>query len=224
MHELLTPDEMGACDRLAIAGGVAGLTLMERAGRAVADAAARQPLGTRILVVAGPGNNGGDGFVAARVLAERGYPVRLMLLGAREALRGDAAAAAERWRGEVEGARADRVGGAGVIIDALFGAGLNRPIEGEARTLIEAMNASDALIIAVDLPSGINGANGAVMGAAVKASESVTFFRRKLGHLLMPGRAHCGKVRLADIGIPDSVLDQVKPNAFRNDTALWGSA
>lgn len=224
MHELLTPDEMGACDRIAIAGGIAGLALMERAGRAVADAAARQPLGTRILVVAGPGNNGGDGFVAARVLAERGYPVRLMLLGAREALRGDAAAAAQRWRGEVEAARPDRIGSAGVIIDALFGAGLNRPIEGEARALIEAMNASGALIIAVDLPSGINGANGAVMGATVNACESVTFFRRKLGHLLMPGRAHCGKVRLADIGIPDSVLDQVKPNAFRNDTALWGTA
>src|SRR5919204_6750209 len=101
MYELLSPDEMAACDRLAIAGGVAGISLMERAGRAVADAAARRPLGTRILVVAGPGNNGGGGFVAARVLAERGYPVRLMLLGARAALRGDAAAAAERWRGEV---------------------------------------------------------------------------------------------------------------------------
>jgi len=223
MHELLTPDEMGACDRLAIAGGIASLTLMERAGRAVADAAARQPLGTRMLVVAGPGNNGGDGFVAARVLAERGYPVRLMLLGAREALRGDAAAVAERWRGEVAPARADRLGGAGVIIDALFGAGLNRPIEGEARALIEAMNASSAHVVAVDLPSGINGANGAVMGAAVNAAESVTFFRRKLGHLLMPGRAHCGKVRLADIGIPDSVLDAVKPNAFRNGVALWGA-
>src|SRR5882724_13479102 len=112
MHELLTPDEMNACDRLVIAGGVAGLTLMERAGRAVADAAARQPLGTRVLVVAGPGNNGGDGFVAARVLAERGYPVRLMLVGERGALRGDAAQAAAKWSGAVEAASADNVAGA----------------------------------------------------------------------------------------------------------------
>src|SRR5437660_3195914 len=112
MHELLTPDEMAACDRLAIASGVAGIVLMERAGRAVADAAARHPLGTRILVVAGPGNNGGDGFVAARVLAERGYPVRLMLLGERDALRGDAAQVAAKWKGGVEAASADNVTGA----------------------------------------------------------------------------------------------------------------
>jgi hydroxyethylthiazole kinase-like uncharacterized protein yjeF len=224
MQELLTPDEMGRCDRLAIAGGVAGLTLMERAGRAVADAAARQPLGTRVLVVAGPGNNGGDGFVAARVLAERGYPVRLMLLGARDALTGDAALAADKWKGEIEAADPARVTGVGLIIDALFGGGLNRVIEGAARALIEAMNANGAPILAVDLPSGINGANGAVMGVAILARESVTFFRRKPGHLLLPGRAHCGKVRVADIGIPDSVLDEVRPLAFANGTALWGKA
>jgi ADP-dependent NAD(P)H-hydrate dehydratase / NAD(P)H-hydrate epimerase len=224
MHELLTPDEMATCDQLTIAGGVAGITLMERAGRAVADAAARHPLGTRILVVAGPGNNGGDGFVAARVLAERGYPVRLMLLGERAALKGDAAQAAAKWTGAVETANAAKVAGAGIIIDALFGAGLNRAIDGAARALIEAMNESGAPIIAVDLPSGINGATGAVMGVAINAKESVTFFRRKIGHLLLPGRAHCGKVRVVDIGIPDSVLEDVKPQAFANGLALWGRA
>src|SRR4051794_34242859 len=184
MIELLTPDEMAQCDRLTIAGGIAGIALMEKAGRAVADAVARHPLGTRVLVVAGPGNNGGDGFVAARVLAERGYPVRLMLLGAIGALSGDAAAAAKLWKGPTEPAQAQAVSGAGVIIDALFGAGLNRAVEGEARALIGAMNASGAPVIAVDLPSGINGGSGAVMGAAVNAAESVTFFRRKPGHLL----------------------------------------
>jgi hydroxyethylthiazole kinase-like uncharacterized protein yjeF len=223
MNELLTPDEMAACDALAIAGGTPDIALMEKAGRAVADAVARHPLGTRVLVVAGPGNNGGDGFVAARVLAERGYPVRLMLFGDAAALRGDAALAAEQWKGEIEPARADKVAGVGVIVDALFGAGLNRAAEGIPRALIEAINASGATIIAVDLPSGINGASGAVMGAAVKAQESVTFFRRKPGHLLMPGRAHCGKVRVADIGIPDSVLDDVKPRTWANDVALWGA-
>ena len=206
MIELLTPDEMAACDRLAIAGGIAGIKLMERAGRAVADAVARHPLGTRVLVVAGPGNNGGDGFVAARVLAERGYPVRADAARRRRC-------AAGRCRGS--GAAVERSGRAGraagcrvrgVIIDALFGAGLNRAVTGVARALIEAMNASGAPIIAVDLPSGINGASGAVMGAAVKAAESVTFFRRKPGHVLLPGRLHAGKVRVADIGIPESVL------------------
>ncbi len=222
MIELLTPDEMSACDRLAIAGGVPGIALMEKAGRAVADAVARHPLGTRVLVVAGPGNNGGDGFVAARVLAERGYPARVMLLGEAAALKGDAAEAARGWGRAIEPAAAHNVAG-GVIVDALFGAGLNREVTGEARALIEAMNASGAPIIAVDLPSGINGASGAVMGVAAKASESITFFRRKPGHLLLPGRTHCGKVRVVDIGIPASVLDTVRPATRANAPDLWAA-
>lgn len=222
MNELLTPDEMAACDRLTIAGGVAGIALMEKAGRAVADAVARHPLGTRVVVIAGPGNNGGDGFVAARVLAERGYPVRIALLGDAAALKGDAAEAARAWRGSVEPATPQVIAGAGVIVDALFGAGLNRAIEGEARALIEAINASGVPVIAVDLPSGINGASGAVMGVAVRANESVTFFRRKMGHVLLPGRLHAGKVRVVDIGIPDSVLTRVPISTSANGSALWG--
>jgi len=224
MIELLTPDEMAECDRLTMAGGVAGTVLMEKAGRAVADAVARHPLGTRVLVVAGPGNNGGDGFVAARVLAERGYQVRVMLLGGEGSLRGDAAEAARLWGRAIEPAEPDAIAGAGVIVDALFGAGLNRVVEGEAHTMIEAMNSCGAPIVAVDLPSGINGASGAVMGAAVTARESVTFFRRKPGHVLLPGRLHAGSVRVADIGIPDSVLERVRPKTFVNGPALWGRA
>ena len=224
MIELLAPDEMAECDRLAIAGGVAGIELMERAGRAVADAVARHPLGTRVLVVAGPGNNGGDGFVAARVLAERGYPVRVLLLGDADALRGDAAQAARLWGRAIEAATPDAVAGAGVIVDALFGAGLNRVVEGDARAMIEAMNSCGVPIVSVDLPSGINGASGAVMGAAVKAQESITFFRRKPGHVLLPGRIHAGCCRIVDIGIPQSVLERVRPRTFANAPALWGDA
>lgn len=224
MIELLTPAEMGECDRLATAGGVPGLVLMDRAGHAVADAAARRPLGTRVVVIAGPGNNGGDGFVAARVLAARGYPVRLMLLGEVGALRGDAADAAKRWTGPVEAASPGGLAGAGIIIDALFGAGLSRPVDGLAKQMIEAVNASGAHVIAVDLPSGINGASGAAMGAAVRAHESVTFFRRKPGHLLLPGRVHTGRLRVVDIGIPEDVLKQVRPRTFANDLALWRAA
>jgi hydroxyethylthiazole kinase-like uncharacterized protein yjeF len=224
MIELLTPEEMSACDRLTIAGGVPGIVLMEKAGRAVADAVARHPLGTCVTAVCGPGNNGGDGFIAARVLAERGYPVQVLLLGNAAALRGDAAAAAQRWGRPIEAAEATTLAGAGVIIDALFGAGLNRAVDGVARAIIEAMNASGAPIIAVDLPSGINGASGAVMGAAVKARASITFFRRKPGHLLLPGRLHAGTVRVADIGIPDRVLEQVQVATFANSPELWGRA
>ena len=225
MIELLTNAEMGEADRLTIASGVSGIDLMERAGRAVADAvAARHPPGSRIVVVAGPGNNGGDGFVAARLLADHGYRVRLLLLGDRGRLRGDAAAAAARWQGAVEAATPISLGGADAIVDALFGAGLDRPVDGAVRAMIEAMNASGVPIVAVDLASGINGSTGAVMGAAVRASRSVTFFRRKPGHLLLPGRVHCGPVEVADIGVRAETLTRINPRSFANEPALWGGA
>src|SRR5579872_1570966 len=207
MNELLSNAEMAEADRLTIAGGVAGSTLMERAGTAVADAiSARHPVGSRIVVLAGPGNNGGDGFVAARVLAQRGFSVQLMLAGDAKRLKGDAATAAANWKGPISPAHPDGFAKARVVIDALFGAGLDRPVEGQAREMIEAMNAQPSPIVAVDLPSGINGSTGAVMGVAVNAAQSVTFFRKKAGHVLLPGRLHCGHVSVADIGIPAAVL------------------
>jgi hydroxyethylthiazole kinase-like uncharacterized protein yjeF len=221
MNELLTPSEMAEADRLTIAGGLSGIELMERAGRAVADAVmAGHPSGSRVTVVAGPGNNGGDGFVAARILAQHGYRVTVMLVGELAPLKGDAALAAKMWPGGVTDdpgflATAD------VLVDALFGAGLARPIEGTARALIETMNALTTPVVAVDLPSGINGASGAVMGVAVKAAQTVTFFRKKPGHLLLPGRLECGAISVADIGIPDAVLAQIQPKTFENMPALW---
>jgi hydroxyethylthiazole kinase-like uncharacterized protein yjeF len=221
MIELLSTAEMAEADRLAIAGGVPGIELMENAGRAVADGVAtRHPPGTQVAVVAGPGNNGGDGFVAARILAERGYRVRVLLLGERGRLKGDAALAAQRWTGPCAAAAPADLAPADVVIDALFGAGLDRPVEGRARAMIEAMNAA-ACVHAVDLPSGINGTSGAVMGVAVDAAETVTFFRRKSGHALLPGRLHCGRIHVADIGIPSSVLREIKPATWANAPGLW---
>jgi hydroxyethylthiazole kinase-like uncharacterized protein yjeF len=223
MIELLTSAEMAEADRLTIAGGVRGQDLMERAGRAVAARVAM--LGARrAVVVAGPGNNGGDGFVAARVLAERGISVRVAFVGDRARLKGDAAWAAGTWQGATEKASPASLADCDVIIDALFGTGLDRDVTGAPRAMIEAMNAAKVSVVAVDLPSGINGTTGAVMGVAVKAAQTVTFFRRKTGHLLLPGRLHCGPVQVADIGIPASVLDAIKPQTFLNDPALWGDA
>jgi hydroxyethylthiazole kinase-like uncharacterized protein yjeF len=220
MIELLTSAEMAEADRLTIASGVAGITLMENAGRTVADAVAVLP-GSRVIVVAGPGNNGGDGFVAARLLAERGYAVRVVLVGDPARLKGDAAIAARRWDRPVETASPDKIAGSDIVIDALFGAGLDRPVDGLARAMIAAVNADKAPVLAVDLPSGINGDSGAMMGAAVKATETVTFFRRKPGHLLLPGRLHCGNLHVVQIGIADEVLAEILPHTFANEAGLW---
>ena len=222
MIELLTTAEMARADQLTIASGTPGAVLMENAGRAVAQAvAARRPQGP-VVVVAGPGNNGGDGFVAARILAEQGFQVRVALLGDRAALKGDAATAAARWTGPVETAEPRSVRGARLIVDALFGAGLNRPVEGRALAIIEAISAETTPSIAIDVPSGISGDTGAIIGAdAIKAVETVTFFRRKPGHLLMPGRLHCGTVTVADIGISSAVLDEIRPQTWANEPPLW---
>jgi len=225
MIELLTNAEMAEADRFAVAAGVPSLTLMENAGRAVADVVARRhPLGTRVVVIGGPGNNGGDGFVAARLLAQRGYPVRVLLAGDPERLTGDAGHMARLVSGPIEPATPRSLEAAGVIIDALFGAGLDRPVEGRAREMIEAMNGCGAPIVAIDLPSGINGTTGAIMGVAINAVETVTFFRRKPGHVLLPGRLHCGRLRVVDIGIPDASLERIRPRIALNVLALWAKA
>jgi hydroxyethylthiazole kinase-like uncharacterized protein yjeF len=222
MSEILSNAEMAEADRLTIAGGTAGLTLMENAGRAVAQTVSeRQSPGSRVVVLAGPGNNGGDGFVAARLLAQRGYAVTVLLAGTLDKLKGDAAAAAKAWDRGVETATPEKLAGADIIIDALFGAGLDRPVSGLAQAMIEAVNAQAVPVVAVDLPSGINGTTGAVMGVAIKAGQTITFFRKKPGHLLMPGRAYCGGVSVAPIGIPDTVLARIDPRTFENVPELW---
>ena len=216
MIELLTTAEMAEADRLAVAGGIPSIALMENAGRAVADVASRMAQGRRVVVVAGPGNNGGDGFVAARYLAERGLVVSVCFVGKRERLKGDAALAAQRWNGPVSEPSPAAFTDSDLIIDALFGAGLDRDVEGLARNVIDLMNAASVPIVAVDLPSGVNGTTGAVMGCAINAQLTVTFFRRKPGHFLLPGRLYCGVVEVADIGIPERVLDKIKPATFAN--------
>jgi len=216
---------MAAADRAAIADGTTGATLMERAGRAVADAVSRRlRLGEPVLVICGPGHNGGDGFVAARLLRERGLRVTLALDGDRDALRGDAVAAAARWPGPVEALGAVEPREHALVVDALYGAGLNRPISGDAALLVARINAAGKPVVAVDVPSGLSGDSGQAAGPVIKAAETVTFFRLKPGHLLYPGRALCGVVTLADIGISPEIAfgpGSVTPRAFRNDAALW---
>src|SRR5689334_16440202 len=219
--EVLTTSEMERADRLSIAAGTPGFALMLSAGQAIAEAAGDFVEEGPILVVAGPGNNGGDGFVAAAELAAQGREVSVILMCERDALKGDAASAARGWKFPVLPFNPQAIGKPALIIDALFGAGLSRSIDGEARAMIEAINANGAPVLAVDLPSGINGTSAAIMGVAVRATETVTFFRKKPAHLLMPGRLHCGRVRVADIGIDARVLDEIKPQCFENLPQVW---
>ena len=228
---LLSVEQTYAADRAAAAAGVPGVELMENAGAAVAEAVQRMGADAPVLVLCGPGNNGGDGFVAARLLAEAGREVRLALLGLSEALRGDAAHHAALWRGEVlalgpglaKSMKNDQ--GSVIVVDALFGAGLTRPLDGVVRALAEEIAALRLPVVAVDVPSGLSGDSGEALGGfAFKAQETVTFFRPKPGHLLLPGRSFCGHVTLADIGVPDSVLDEIAPSTWENGPGLWAGA
>ena len=212
---------MGEADHLTIAGGVPGIELMENAGRQVADAAGRRWSVRPLTVLCGPGNNGGDGLVAARVLSERGWPVRVAMLGSVTALHGDAARAAARWPGAVEALQPAALDGAALVIDGIFGAGLTRPVEGVARAVIEAVGERRLPVLAIDVPTGIDGASGEVRRIAPRATVTVTFFRKKPGHLLLPGRSYCGETVLAQIGIPDAVLDCIAPDTVENAPDWW---
>lgn len=224
-NEILTLAQIYAADHAAMQAGIPGTLLMERAGMAVTQEAITLCGGrpVPVAVLCGPGNNGGDGFVAARHLAVAGWPVRVGLLGDRETLRGDAAWAAGTWTGVVEAATPDLLTGAGLVIDALFGAGLNRPMDGAALTLVQAMAEQGAPVLAVDVPSGVSGDDGAILGVAPVAEVTVSFFRPKPAHYLYPARAHIGRLVIADIGIPDPVLASIRPTIEANDPSLWRS-
>ncbi len=220
---LLTVDQMGRADALALAAGVAGERLMEAAGFAVARELRRRFPPCRVAVLCGPGNNGGDGFVVARLLAGHGYAMRVALLGEPADLRGDAAVMAHRWRGAIEPAGPAVWERADVVVDALFGAGLSRPLAGIAADLVADITRRRLAVVAVDVPSGVHGDSGAVLGCAVDAAVTVTFFRKKPGHLLLPGRLKCGDLVVADIGIPPAVLDRIGPQTAENGPGLWGA-
>lgn len=265
IEAILTPQEMSAADEATIAAGTPGIVLMERAGLAVANAARRLWRGGPVTVLAGPGNNGGDGFVAARILRDAGFRVTVLLHGDRAHLKGDAAEAAARFSGVVRKAEPSLLGlfsppgrnlaepaqrdgptgqgkaldHPGLIIDALYGAGVRLPLSAEAAALVGAVNAlsarlqpgatndevrGNAFVLAVDLPSGVDGATGAVSGAAIRADATITFHRRKPGHLLLPGRSLCGEIMVADIGVIPDVAAANAPTAFRNAPAVWGAA
>ena len=228
--ELWTNEEMSRADRLAAVRDVASRTLMENAGAAVAGAAvamlealpAAAARNLVVLVLCGRGANGGDGFVAARRLVEAGYKVRVALLGTMAKLRGDAALAAADWQGPIEQANPHCLcQPVDLIIDGLLGAGLTGELHADCAELIAAINTSGKPVLAIDVPSGLDGTTGDIGSIAVEARQSITFVRRKPGHLLLPGRLVCGKVTVADIGMPETVVAEIGVRTYGNEPGLW---
>ncbi|MEO7054439.1 MAG: NAD(P)H-hydrate epimerase, partial [Rhizomicrobium sp.] len=216
--EVLSNEEMRLADAIAVEAGTLPFILMKNAGRAVADIIASRFSACRVAVLCGPGNNGGDGFVVARLLSAYGFDV---FVACEDEQKGDAIAAAAQWHGTRVPLTPSALDGAGLVVDALFGAGLSRPPMDNYRALIEALNRAAVPVVAIDIPSGVDGDNGQVRGIAVEADITVTFFRLKPAHLLMPGRDLCGETLLADIGIPESACAGIR--LFENSPALWAA-
>ena len=217
---LLNVRQMSEADRLTVAAGLPAIALMENAGAAVAREIIRRWTVRPVAVLCGPGNNGGDGFVVARHLAASGWPVRLAMTGTGQKPAGEAAYHARLWRGAVEPLVAGVLAGADLVVDAIFGAGLSRALDPGVQQVLNAASSIGMPVIAVDVPSGVMGDSGADLGAAA-AALTVTFFRKKPGHVLLPGRLLCGEIIVADIGTPVSVIDQIRHDTYENDPALW---
>ena len=217
---LLRVAQMAEADRLTIAAGTPGVDLMRNAGAAVAREAMRRWSARPTVVLCGPGNNGGDGFVAASALAASGWKVRVASLGPRERLRGDAAYHAARWTGAVEALDPRVLDGAELIVDALFGSGLRGPLGADVAPTLAAVAERGLPVIAIDVPSGLKGDTGESLGARA-ADCTVTFTRKKPGHVLLPGRDLCGATVVADIGTPAAVLDRIATDTWENGPALW---
>ena len=222
MFEVLTAEEMRKADAAAIAGGVAGIHLMEQAGNAVAKAVEDRYAQAPVLVLCGPGNNGGDGFIAAARLKASGWKVRVACMVKKAALKGDAALAAKQWEGEPEALNSNlSLKDTGVIVMAIFGTGLSKPLEPEIVTLFDKIRAKRIPIVAVDVPSGLDATTGVLSPGALPADVTVTFCRKKLAHVLLPGRGACGRVQVAAIGIPDQTVAELKTTVFENHPGLW---
>lgn len=221
-HWLLSPAAMGRVDQAAARSGIWSFGLMEKAGQAVAAAALRLfPGALRFVVLCGPGNNGGDGYVAARALADAGAETAVYRLGEPARLMGDAATAFSLCPIGAEELHAYNPRTGDVVIDAIFGAGLDRDVPDAVAAVIVRVDAADLPVIAIDLPSGLDGRTGRVLGAAFKARHTVTFMARKPGHVLMPGRRLCGSLEVYDIGIPQRIVAPEAGPVGLNSPAAW---
>lgn len=219
---LLTAAEMAEVDRRTIAGGTSGRTLMENAGRSAAEIIRQRFSLCPAVVLCGPGNNGGDGLVIAYHLKKAGWPVSVATeKGNLNFYKGDVASMAKRYKGDVVPLAPSALEGKELVIDALFGTGLCRPLETRFGQTLHALIASRLPVVAIDIPSGISSDSGQVLGIAAPAVLTITFACRKRGHALIPGRAFCGETIAVDIGIPEKIIASVAGECFENHPSLW---
>lgn len=223
MLEILTSAQMKHSEQIAKQSGVDAFSLMKAAGKAVADEILARFSSSPVLVLCGPGNNGGDGFVVASLLKKKKWPVTLACAVPLYDLQGEAARAADLWKGPVLSFENLDLPEGGIVVDAVFGTGLSRPIEGDIAEVLETLQQSDCTVIAVDVPSGLDADTGQCQGCTPQADATITFFRKKLGHVLMPGMDACGEIVVADIGIPESSLPKLGPFVHENGPENgWG--
>lgn len=231
-HVVLTADDARSLDERAMDLGISGYELMQNAGKAVAEMLAYY-IGTPleapqpIIILCGPGNNGGDGFVAAQFLKEWGYLVSLRCSVGIDTLTGDAGTAAEEWDGSVDAFDTKNFGDSAAIVDCLFGVGLNKPIEGDVAEIITEVNAADTFVLSVDIASGLDANTGQPNGDCIKADATITFNFKKPAHLIAPGRFLSGgsdNIHVAAIGVPIAAIVDLETNISENLPSLWGRA
>lgn len=214
-HHVLTASQMQQADAATIASGTAGFTLMQQAGQGAARWIQKRYAPRPTAIFCGTGNNGGDGYVVAQALDKAGWPVQLIVIG--EPTSDDAKQAAAHY----EGPRNVSMQGCELVIDAIFGTGLSRPIEGKAAQMIDWINAAHLPVIALDIASGIDATSGVVHGTAIYATHTLSFCRKKRGHLLMPGKEYAGEVTLIPIGISDATIASLDAKCEENHPDIW---
>ncbi|GJL97498.1 MAG: bifunctional NAD(P)H-hydrate repair enzyme [Hyphobacterium sp.] len=221
IRKIISVDSHRASDRFAIANGVTGIALMEKAGEAIARAISDRWARRETLAICGPGNSGGEGFVAARHLADMGWPVTAALCYPPAQFCGDAAIMQGKWQGQSLPVEEVSISDYGLVIDAIFGAGLSRPLDEHLMALADAIAQADIPVVAVDVPTGLHGDLARPINMAIRADLTVTFHQLKPAHCLQPGRGICGETVCADIGIPKNWVTEIAPDAELNEPACW---
>lgn len=222
MFEILTAEEIRRAEKITIDGGTSGFDLMQAAGNAVAAEITSTIDPCPVLVLCGPGNNGGDGFIIAAKLKSLSWAVRVACLVKKTALKGDAAQAAQKWDGEIEALNSNlALRDSKLVIDAIYGTGFKGALEPELITLLDKIRTKKCAVVAVDVPSGVEATSATVAEGTLKADLTITFARRKPVHLIAPARHVCGRILRKDIGIADETISQTGSNCFENNPALW---